>query len=157
MPATAAPPLTPLPFAPSPGTAPFVRLWLTDISGAAEDDFDADVLGPDGHSRCAAFVRPVDRVRYLAAHTGLRELLGAELDLNTAVVRFTCLPCPCCGKPHGRPALAGPDTGIHFSLSHGGDLVLIALATSPVGVDVGPPPPPRNRHGDSPGSAPRAG
>ncbi|HEV2887692.1 MAG TPA: 4'-phosphopantetheinyl transferase superfamily protein, partial [Jatrophihabitans sp.] len=42
--------------------------------------------------------------------------------------------CPNCGAPHGRPAVA--DRGVHFSLSHGGDLVLIGVAGTPVGVDV---------------------
>jgi len=41
-------------------------------------------------------------------------------------------PCPLCGGAHGRPALSG---GPHFSLTHAGDLVLLAFAAQPVGVD----------------------
>ncbi|MER6253323.1 4'-phosphopantetheinyl transferase superfamily protein [Streptomyces sp. NPDC001584] len=43
-------------------------------------------------------------------------------------------PCAACGGPHGRPYL--PGRPVHFSLAHAGDLVLVAVAPVPVGVDV---------------------
>lgn len=50
-------------------------------------------------------------------------------------VRFTRPPCAGFGGPHGRPEAVG-GTDVRFSLSHSGDLALIAIATKPVGVDV---------------------
>ena len=42
--------------------------------------------------------------------------------------------CRQCGKPHGKPAVRGGD--LEFSVAHSGDLVAVAVATAPVGVDV---------------------
>ncbi|NUS30319.1 MAG: 4'-phosphopantetheinyl transferase superfamily protein, partial [Streptomyces sp.] len=63
--------------------------------------------------------------------------LSACTGVPAAAVRLTRLPCPGCGGPHGRPALAGP-TGdrVHFSVSRTGGLALLGLASQPLGVDV---------------------
>ncbi len=76
-----------------------------------------------------------DRDRYLVAHVAVRWLLGEHLGVAPSAVRLTRQPCTECGGPHGRPVVAGA-TGVHFSLSHAGDLVAVALAVVPVGVDV---------------------
>ncbi|WP_234017625.1 MULTISPECIES: 4'-phosphopantetheinyl transferase superfamily protein [unclassified Streptomyces] len=55
------------------------------------------------------------------------------------LTRLACsaLPCPGCGGPHGRPAVAGPPgEELHFSLSHSGGPALLAFAARPVGVDI---------------------
>ncbi|MEV7522451.1 4'-phosphopantetheinyl transferase superfamily protein [Streptomyces sp. NPDC091371] len=78
--------------------------------------------------------RPADRHRYTASHIGLRVLLGAHLGLAPADVVLVREDCPGCAGPHGRPAVAGG--GVHFSLSHSGDLAYVALAPVPVGVDI---------------------
>lgn len=75
-----------------------------------------------------------DRHRYLASHVGLRVLLGGYLGLAPERVSLVRETCPCCGGPHGRPAVAGGP--LHFSLSHSGDLAYFAVARVPVGVDV---------------------
>jgi 4'-phosphopantetheinyl transferase len=79
-------------------------------------------------------MRTEDRERYLVAHLALRRELGTLLDLDPAEVRLTRADCPVCGGPHGRPTV--PDDLVHFSLSHAGDLVLLAFAAVPVGADV---------------------
>ncbi|MDJ0379763.1 4'-phosphopantetheinyl transferase superfamily protein [Streptomyces sp. G-G2] len=75
-----------------------------------------------------------DRHRYLASHIGLRVLLGGYLGLAPERVSLVREVCPCCGGPHGRPAVAGG--AVHFSLSHSGDLAYFAFARVPLGVDV---------------------
>ncbi|MFI5986413.1 4'-phosphopantetheinyl transferase family protein [Streptomyces sp. NPDC051555] len=75
-----------------------------------------------------------DRHRYLASHVGLRVLLGGYLGLAPERVSLVREVCPCCGGPHGRPAVAGG--AIHFSLSHSGDLAYFAFSRVPLGVDV---------------------
>lgn len=78
--------------------------------------------------------RPADRHRYTASHIGLRVLLGGHLGVAPAEVVLVREDCPSCAGPHGRPAVAGG--GVHFSLSHSGDVAYVALAPQPVGVDI---------------------
>jgi 4'-phosphopantetheinyl transferase len=120
---------------PAPGTA---DLWL--LRAADHVPWLASglpLLDDAERRRYAAFARPADRDRYAAAHIALRRLLGAYLGVAPEDVRLGRERCPVCGGPHGRPTVAGEGAGRpHFSLSHGGDLVLLAFASAPVGVDV---------------------
>ncbi|UQX05396.1 4'-phosphopantetheinyl transferase superfamily protein [Streptomyces sp. RerS4] len=104
------------------------------LAPAARGALPARVLDARERRRAASLHRYADRRCYVAAHVALRVLLGAYLGLAPERVRLVREPCPCCGEPHGRPAVAG--AGLHFSLSHSGDLALLAFAASPVGVDV---------------------
>ncbi|MEU1626136.1 4'-phosphopantetheinyl transferase superfamily protein [Streptomyces sp. NPDC020096] len=121
---------------PEPG-AP-AHVWLLRISSHAAalsaDPSGLDVFDATERQRHQAFIRAVDRDRYAVAHVGLRRLLGAYLGTEPSEVVLVREPCPLCDGPHGRPAVSGG--GPHFSLSHSGDLVLIAVAGSPVGADV---------------------
>lgn len=65
-------------------------------------------------------------------HGVLARVLGVPAD-QVVVDRE---PCVGCGGPHGRPVLAGGHGDVHFSLSSGGGLVLVAVADVRVGVDV---------------------
>ncbi|MFE9254670.1 4'-phosphopantetheinyl transferase family protein [Streptomyces sp. NPDC006879] len=131
-----------------------VRTWLLDTSLGAVAGWRVDgrLLGAgpgtgplDEGERAKArrFFRAEDRHRYLAAHLGLRALLAGYLGTDPGQVRLMREPCPGCGGPHGRPALApgqlrggAPAPQLHFSLSHSGDLALLVFATRPVGADV---------------------
>lgn len=93
-----------------------------------------DPLDEEEHRRVASFVRRTDRDRYAVAHLALRTELAARLGTVPGDVPLTRADCPVCGGPHGRPAVEGDP--LHFSLSHAGDLVLLAFAPVPVGADV---------------------
>ncbi|MFC0599210.1 4'-phosphopantetheinyl transferase family protein [Streptomyces palmae] len=113
------------------------QMWALNVpvyGASPEGEAPDKVLDAAERERAAAFVRAEDQVRYRAAHSGLRFLLGAYLDLEPAAVPFIREPCPGCGKPHGRPAVAGAP--LHFNMSHAGDLVLFAFAGTPIGADV---------------------
>ncbi|WP_434598877.1 4'-phosphopantetheinyl transferase family protein [Streptomyces sp. A5-4] len=97
---------------------------------------DRSELDDRERRRGASFLRPRDAVLYTSAHIALRRILGDCLSIHPSDVRFVREPCPGCGEPHGRPAVATPDPPLHFSLSHGGGMVLVAVASSTVGVDV---------------------
>ncbi|MGY0019515.1 4'-phosphopantetheinyl transferase family protein [Streptomyces sp. cg35] len=115
---------------PASGT---VGLWLVRTDGGTGDG--AGVLDAEELRRAAAFAFDRHRTRYVAAHLALRGILGDRLGRAPGTLRFVRRPCPECGEAHGRPALAdAPD--VHFSLSHSGDLALVALAPAPVGADV---------------------
>ncbi|MFE2627374.1 4'-phosphopantetheinyl transferase family protein [Streptomyces sp. NPDC001651] len=71
---------------------------------------------------------PGMRRRFVRAHAAARVILGARLGRSPRELRFT-------RGPWGKPVVDGAaDT--HFSLSHSGELALLALAPRPVGVDV---------------------
>lgn len=107
---------------------------MLSVSGVRASQADVSVLDDYERQRAAKFVRDVDRHSYLSSHIALRHVLSGHLDIAPGLVEFIRDDCPNCGAPHGRPALAGHP--VHFSLSHGGDLVLVAVAGAPVGVDV---------------------
>ncbi|MFF3403045.1 4'-phosphopantetheinyl transferase family protein [Streptomyces sp. NPDC002659] len=93
------------------------------------------VLDTEEQRRAAALRRPIDRSRYVAAHLGLRTLLGWYTGMPPGEVVLRREPCPLCGGPHGRPATTA-DPALHFSLSHAGEMVLYGLATTAVGIDI---------------------
>jgi 4'-phosphopantetheinyl transferase len=100
----------------------------------AQANGDLRLLSEEETRRAAAFRLQADRDRYHVAHTALRRELAVRLDMVPEAVTLTCADCPLCGGPHGRPSVPGDP--LHFSLSHAGDLVLLAFAEVPVGVDV---------------------
>ncbi|MFD7629116.1 4'-phosphopantetheinyl transferase family protein [Streptomyces sp. NPDC059851] len=127
--------------APRTGGAPegaAVAVWsldtTLDVVGGHDVEEALSLLDEGERDRSSRFVRPADRRRYLASHVGLRVLLGGYLGLAPDKVTLVREECPCCGAPHGRPAVAGG--GVQFSLSHSDDLAFLAFAAMPVGVDV---------------------
>ncbi|MCX4827000.1 4'-phosphopantetheinyl transferase superfamily protein [Streptomyces sp. NBC_01142] len=96
---------------------------------------DLQLLDGTERARLGAFRRQADRDRFRASHIALRRLLGAYLgEADPAAVTIGRAPCRGCGGPHGRPVTK--DGGPQFSLSHSGDLALIAVADTLVGTDV---------------------
>lgn len=91
----------------------------------------------DGHERerLDRFRRASDRARYLAAHALARLVLAPLIGQPPAALVFdrTCR----CGEQHGKPTHRG---GPEFSLTHGGDLVGVAVHSGggPIGLDVEP-------------------
>ncbi|WP_326695870.1 4'-phosphopantetheinyl transferase superfamily protein [Streptomyces sp. NBC_01754] len=118
---------------PRPGS---LDLWLLRVSDARGTGLDTAVLDADECQRAAGLAYAEDRIRFTAAHLTLRRLLGTYLDMLPQDIRYGREACPCCGGPHGRPTVLGATRGLHFSLSHRGDLVLVGTAAAPIGVDV---------------------
>ena len=120
----------------APPRSSFLDVWVLSVSGVRPERAAVSVLDERERERAAKFVRDVDRHSYLSAHIALRYVLSQRLGLPPEQVAFVREACPNCGALHGRPALAGPGPAVQFSLSHGGDLVLVGVAAAPVGVDV---------------------
>jgi len=110
-----------------------VPAGLRMIGGHPLDGASA-MLDAAERDRAGRLLRDGDRHRYLASHVGLRVLLGGYLGLSPEKVTLVREDCPCCGGPHGRPAVA--EGAVHFSLSHSEDVAYFAFAEVPVGVDV---------------------
>lgn len=68
------------------------------------------------------------RMCYQTGHTALRLLLARYLDKHAETLTFT-------HGAHGKPALANQND-VHFNISHSGDRIALALAATPVGVDI---------------------
>lgn len=106
-----------------------VRIWRCEL----------DRITPRSHwlderelATAAGFVFEHDRLRYLAAHTALRQVLGECMDLppQSLVFEVGSAGKPMlCSQGHGRTP--------HFNLSHGSDVAYIAVSSeAEVGVDV---------------------
>ncbi len=110
-----------------------IHLWRANL------DVPADVrealgrtLSADEVARARRTQLPRDRRRLEVSRGILRRLLSSYTGIPAANLQIRY-------GSHGKPALSGPaaDHGVHFSLSHSGDLLLIGMARSgPVGVDV---------------------
>jgi 4'-phosphopantetheinyl transferase len=87
------------------------------------------LLSADERAKAARFVFERDRRRYLAAHVALRRALAECVGRAPADLRFVT-------GAFGKPSLVD-DAGWSFSLSHSGDVAVIALAQQgPIGVDL---------------------
>jgi 4'-phosphopantetheinyl transferase len=83
--------------------------------------------------RWAAYRRDADRERFLVGCGLAKTVIAVRTGQRPAEVSFD-RTCRRCGKPHGKPAVRGGD--LEFSVAHSGDLVAVAVAAAPVGVDV---------------------
>lgn len=105
-----------------------VQVWRV---GWREGDFAGNraVLDAEEIKRAEAFRFSRDREAFSATRAALRRLLGVCLGLAPEAVRFAV-------GPAGKPALADGARGLHFNVSHSGEVALVALARREVGVDV---------------------
>lgn len=113
-----------------------VRVWTLPQAPPWREDLSLSLLDARERARAASFTHRRDRLRYLAAHVGLRLLLGDRLGVHPRDLRFGRDRCAHCGGPDGRPILLGGPGGPHFSLSHCAGGTLIGVADVLVGVDV---------------------
>ncbi|WP_329378002.1 4'-phosphopantetheinyl transferase family protein [Streptomyces sp. NBC_01716] len=113
-----------------------VRVWAVRQAPPWREDLSLSLLDARERAKAASFTHRRDRSMYLAAHVGLRLLLGDRLGVHPRDLRFGRDRCAHCGGPNGRPVLLGGPGGPHFSLSHGAGITLVAVADVPVGVDV---------------------
>lgn len=113
-----------------------LELHALGVSAAGLGWLDASLLEVGERERQRRFSRAPDRRSFLTGHVLLRRMLAARLRRPPATLRLYRELCPLCGGPHGRPALDAPGAGLHYSLSRTAELVLVAIADAPVGVDV---------------------
>lgn len=99
--------------------------------GWREGDFEYNrtVLDAVERKRAEAFRFARDREAFSATRAALRRLLGRVLRCAPEAVEFAV-------GPAGKPALAAGTSGVHFNVSHSGEVALVALARCEVGVDV---------------------
>jgi len=93
----------------------------------------AGVLDETERLRWAAYRRAEDRDRFLVGCALAKTVIAGYSGRRPHDVRFD-RACRRCGGPHGKPAIVGG--GLEHSVTHSGELVAVAVARSPVGVDV---------------------
>ncbi len=102
------------------------RLWLVDLDRCP--DAPPGLLDADENTRASRFVFDIDRRRYRAAHSALRQVLAAETGMAPGATYEH--------GPHGKPQLAAP-AGAAFNLSHSAQWALIGVrAQGEIGVDL---------------------
>lgn len=111
-----------------------VRLWVSPVGTVSAGPFGR--LESEAHRvlSAAELTRAphgAHRTIYLLAHLSLRRVLGEQLRVDPARVSLTAAPCSVCGRPHGKPIVAGTKE-LHLSLSHTRGLAVIALSSEPV-------------------------
>lgn len=107
-----------------------------DVWWARRQDASAGhvaLLDETERRRWTAYRRDADRERFLAGCVLAKAALARYAGLRPADVRFD-RTCGQCGEPHGKPSMRGGT--LEHSVAHSGDLVAVAVAGDPVGVDV---------------------
>ena len=123
-----------------------VDVWLGSLD-LSRDPLSPQVstLSPDESARAMSMAAEPRR-RFMASRILLRRLMSAYLGNEPQEIEFSYGSS---GKPSLVPTPAG--LPLHFNLSHSRDRVLVAIATTPVGVDLETP----RRLGDFEGLARR--
>jgi 4'-phosphopantetheinyl transferase len=116
------------PRAPADGTA---EVWWARRQDAAPSLLA--LLDHAERERWAAYRRDADRERFLVGCGLAKTVIAARTGQRPTEVSFD-RTCRLCGRPHGKPAMRRGD--LEFSVAHSGDLVAVAVAAVPVGVDV---------------------
>ena len=115
-----------------------IDVWWFDTRTVTVGPSGLAALDRGERARAEAFMFPADRHRYQVAHMTLRLVLASYTGTPAGQLSLGREQCPHCGAA-GKPVLLpgpGADTVPSFSLAHSGDMVIIAVAGRPVGVDV---------------------
>jgi 4'-phosphopantetheinyl transferase len=111
-----------------------VQVWWSSLVVA--DRALLGLIDADEQARVAALLRPADQGRSLVAAALLRVAVGEWLRVPPTAVMVD-RSCAECGAQHGRPQIMGPGVDPpQVSVSHSGTLIVVAVATTQVGVDV---------------------
>jgi 4'-phosphopantetheinyl transferase len=102
-----------------------VEVWTAQLDAHQVDEA---VLSDEERARAERLHHARDRVRFLAARTILRRLLGRYGGVASGAIVFA-------SGDAGKPSVEGMP-GLHFSHARSGDLGAFAFAAGPVGVDV---------------------
>ena len=113
-------------------------VWWAPPLPPAEHPRLVETLDDCEQTRLSRLAGERTRGLYLAGHALTRLVLADRLDVPPHRIVLD-RACPC-GAQHGKPRLRSDvHTGagsVHFSLTHSGDLVGVAVADDPVGLDV---------------------
>ena len=108
-----------------------VQVWLVALNQAATAPV-LDLLQDSERTECGRFVKAQDRCAFAVTRAALRCLLSDEIGIAPNDLRLV-------RNAWGKPLLAQDQhrPGLDFSVSHAGDLSVIAISSAgPVGIDI---------------------
>lgn len=108
-----------------------VDVWRVPLASRPPDTADWAILSPPERERALRFHFDRDRDAFVRSHAAVRRILADYLGKAPGELQFLTGPA---GKPFLAPA--EDSLGLEFNLSHSGELALVAVAQSAVGVDV---------------------
>ena len=108
-----------------PAHVTVVDVHVRRVSRCSPVELRGVLTAPEA-ARADRFFRRADADRFVVARATLRTAVAARLGIAPSAV-------PLEQDANGKPVVAG---GPHVSVSHSGDVAIVALASAPVGVDV---------------------
>lgn len=107
-----------------------VHVWHVDL----EDDWDrfAHTLSADEQLRAERYAVPQPARQFRRCRAALRVVLAHHAGCRPADLAFRY-------GPFGKPELVGSAGSLHFNVSHSAEQALIAIAGSPIGIDLESP------------------
>lgn len=107
-----------------------ICIWQIKIDPrVSRIEYLASLLKPDELERSNRYHHEKDRKRFITSRGSLRVLLSNYLKKKPADIEFAI-------APDKKPFIVQPFTGLHYNTSHSEDTVLIAIASSELGIDV---------------------
>lgn len=105
-----------------------VQLWHIELDKLFNIKEINDFLSSDEQERANRFIFDIHRQRYKAAHSAMRYLLSAYLDMQPNEIKFEA-------GEYGKPYLTNHP--LHFNLSHSGNHALLGVTRdNPIGLDI---------------------
>lgn len=106
-----------------------ISIFPLDIPEAERAGLLALLSEPE-RARAERFKFAIHKHRYVVAHARLRQLIAARLGVAATKIEYAL-------AEGGKPSIAQPPTGLHFSLSHSQGLGAVAFSDrNPLGVDI---------------------
>ena len=96
------------------------------INSTKIKDIEIDLLNQEEQERAQKLVFKTHRIKFIQAHVALQKILGALLKKKP--------PIDYLKNKNGKPYL--PKLPFYFNLSHSGDFLIIAVSSTPIGVDI---------------------
>ena len=109
-----------------------IHVWHADLVISPEKETtQSALLSTDELERAKRFHAPVHRMRFIAARSILRQILGLYLGVAPQEITFSY-------AEHNKPYLLKPaKTGLQFNLAHSYDMAVYAFTlTQLIGVDI---------------------
>jgi len=105
----------------------YVDVWKVQV-----EDYQLipqNILIQDEQLKASRFLHGKDRASFLVRRTALRILLNRYTDIPASEIEFIA------GK-NKKPELRSDSNKIRFNVSHSGELILIAISGTEIGVDI---------------------
>jgi 4'-phosphopantetheinyl transferase len=107
-----------------------VDLWLYSIHPHEHNLSELfSILSQAEQEKAKKFHFASDRKKYVISHGIMRRLLASYIECEPLKIHYQV-------NEYGKPSMSTAQTPIHFNLTHSDNLAGLAIASSPVGVDI---------------------